>query len=238
MAESINPIDRSRDPVALELTRRLLDYLLGGEIRPGERLPPERKLAEAFGVGRTILREALKSLTVLGLVEVRQGDGNYLRSTESEFLPKAIEWGLLLGAKTTKDLVEARKVLEVAIVAFAAARIDEASLEALTLKVSEMENATDAAAFMSADVAFHKMIAEATGNETLQHIMNNMLSLLRVWSSRVMEAELDYEEIRRQHACILDALRRRDPAAASAAMENHLSDVLARLERTFPDRSI
>lgn len=235
MTGKINPIDRSsRDPVALEVTRRLLDYLLSGDIRPGERLPSERKLAEAFGIGRTILREALKSLTVLGLVEVRQGDGNYLRSTESEFLPKAIEWGLLLGTKTTRDLVEARKLLEVAIVALAASRIDDDSLKVLEGKIVEMAEAKDSVTFVNADVAFHKTIAEATRNETLQQIVNNMLSLLHVWGSRVMEVETDYAEIRQQHARILEALRDRNPAAASTAMSDHLSDVLSRLERTIP----
>src|SRR5687767_8674020 len=94
-----------RDSVSMEVARRLLDYLLAGEMKTGMRLPPERKLAEALGVGRTVVREALKSLTLLGLIEVRQGDGNYVRATESSLLPQAIEWGLLLGAKRTRDLV-------------------------------------------------------------------------------------------------------------------------------------
>ena len=78
-------------------------------------MPSERKLAEALGVGRSIVRQALKSLTVLGLLDVRQGDGTYLRRTDSPFLPVAIEWGLLLGVKRATDLVEARHYLEVVI---------------------------------------------------------------------------------------------------------------------------
>jgi GntR family transcriptional regulator, transcriptional repressor for pyruvate dehydrogenase complex len=235
MPEGIAAIDRaSRDPVALEVTRRLLDYLLAGGVEPGGRLPPERKLADAFGVGRTVLREALKSLSVLGLVEVRQGDGNYLRSTETEILPKVIEWGLLLGTKTTHDLVEARTIMEKSIVALAAQRIDAAGLADLERLLGEMERANEPTAFLAADVAFHRRIVAATENETLAQIMNNMLSLLRVWISRVMEVEKHYDQIVTQHRAILEALARHDSAAATEAMEAHLGDVFKRLERTIP----
>jgi DNA-binding FadR family transcriptional regulator len=234
MTDQIAPIERQvRDPVALEVTRRLLDYLLTGGIVPGSRLPPERKLAEAFGVGRTILREALKSLTLLGLVEVRQGDGNYLRSTETEFLPRAIEWGLLLGSKSTRDLIDARKILETAIVETAAERIDEAGLADLDAVMARMRMANEVGEFIAADVDFHRRIAEATANETLVKIMSNMQSLLKIWASRVMEAERDYGAIIAQHDAILDAMRRRDPGAAARAMKLHLSDVSKRLERTL-----
>ncbi len=236
MIDDISPIERTtRDPLAIEVTRRLLDYLLAGDLRPGDRLPPERKLADAFGVGRTILREALKSLTVLGLVEVRQGDGNYLRSTETEFLPKAIEWGLLLGAKTTRDLVDARMVLEVAIVAMAADRMNDEAIARLDGHIADMKAAGDAGTFVAADVAFHLAIAETTRNETLQQIMNNMLSLLKVWASRVMEVERHYDEIAAQHRTIRDALARRDGTGAARAMAEHLHDARRRLEQTLPD---
>ena len=79
----------------MEIARRLLDYFLSGEVEPGERIPSERRLAESLGVGRSLVREALKSLHLLGLLEVRQGDGTYLKRTDSELLPQVIEWGLL-----------------------------------------------------------------------------------------------------------------------------------------------
>jgi GntR family transcriptional repressor for pyruvate dehydrogenase complex len=87
----------SRETLTMEVARRLLDYFLSGEVEPGERIPSERRLAESLGVGRSLVREALKSLHLLGLLEVRQGDGTYLKRTDSELLPQVIEWGLLLG---------------------------------------------------------------------------------------------------------------------------------------------
>jgi DNA-binding FadR family transcriptional regulator len=78
----------SRETLTMEVARRLLDYFLSGEVEPGERIPSERRLAESLGVGRSLVREALKSLHLLGLLEVRQGDGTYLKRTDSELLPQ------------------------------------------------------------------------------------------------------------------------------------------------------
>lgn len=234
MPEKIRRIEQQRQPpIAVEVTRNLLDFLLSGEIKPGERLPPERQLAEALGVGRTVLREGLKSLTVLGLIEGRQGDGNYLKSTESEFLPRAIEWGMLLGAKVTDDLIESRQVLETAISRLAAQRITDSEIAALESLVDDMRNARDTAGLAAADVAFHQAIVASTRNETLQQIMRNMLSLLKVWTKRVLGEEPGSEEIVTQHMAILEALRARDPDRAEAAMRQHLDSVLSKLQHTI-----
>jgi GntR family transcriptional repressor for pyruvate dehydrogenase complex len=90
----LEPLDRStQEGTSIEISRQLLDYLLSGRVQPGARLPPERKLAEALGVGRSVVREALKSLTLLGLLEVRLGDGTYVKRSDAEILPQSIEWG-------------------------------------------------------------------------------------------------------------------------------------------------
>lgn len=223
-----------RGTVSIEVTKRLLDYFLAGEVKPGQRLPPERKLADTLGVGRTVVREALKSLTILGFVEVRQGDGNYLRGTESAFLPQVIEWGLLLGAKRTRDLVEARRVIEVSVAGLAAQRRDDAAMADIRKHLDEMVNAGSADAFIAADIAFHLRIAAATGNEALLQIMTSMWSLLQVWISRVMHAATDFTPTIDEHRRIVEALEAGRPAAASKAMRLHLLSALKRLEATLP----
>lgn len=232
---ALEPIDFSqRGTVATEVTRKLLDFLLTGEVRPGERLPPERKLAESLGVGRTVVREALKSLTLLGLIEVRQGDGNYLKSAESAFLPQVIEWGLLLGAKRTLDLVEARRIIEESIAELAAQRAEPRHLSAISDQLAAMSRASSAADFVEADVAFHLAIAESAGNATLQQIMRGMWSLLQVWISRVMHATEDFSPTLKEHARIADALERRDAPGARTAMAAHLGNATRRLIATLP----
>src|SRR4051794_959939 len=106
-------LDRRKSP-AEEVTQQLLSYLLSGEVVPGTRLPSERTLAERLGVGRSAVREAIKSLSLLGLLEVRQGSGAYMTGAASDLLPKVLEWGLMLGEPNMRDIIELREPLEVA----------------------------------------------------------------------------------------------------------------------------
>ena len=237
MTEVLEPVDLSgRESLSTEVSRKLLAYLLAGHVKPGERLPPERKLAEALGVGRGVVREALKSLTLLGLVEVRQGDGTYVKRAESELLPQAIEWGLLLGPHRVLDLVEARRHLEVIVAGLAAERRDDAALGDLHRLLDEMRSAQgDAARFVAADVAFHLRIAEATGNDTFYQIMLSIRSLLQAWISRVMHAASDYRPSFDDHIPILEAIEGRRVATARKAMERHMERATARLEATLSE---
>src|SRR6187200_3533366 len=123
---NIDPI--KREPLATQVARRLVEFILAGEIEPGGRMPSERQLAEAFGVGRSAVREAIAALTLIGLIEVRHGDGTYLKRPDSPLLPQVVEWGLLLGEQRTIDLVEARKMIEVDIAGLAAQRRTEEDL--------------------------------------------------------------------------------------------------------------
>jgi DNA-binding FadR family transcriptional regulator len=145
---TLKPLESSRrETTTTEIARKLLVYFLAGRFAPGHRLPSERSLAQTLGVGRSVVREALKSLTLLGIVEVRQGDGTFLRSTESDLLPHAIEWGLLLGTRRTRDLIEVRRYLESILVALAAERRDETDLTALRAELDRMYAAGDSFRF-------------------------------------------------------------------------------------------
>ena len=186
----VEPI--KREPLATEIARRLVDYLLSGGVEPGARMPSERQLAEAFGVGRSAMREALKALTLLGLVEVRHGDGTYLKRDDTALLSQVIEWGLLLGEQRTLDLVEARQKVEADIAGLAALRRDEADLIELRRLLARMEQLSRVSGspgeFVDADVAFHLRVAEASRNTALRDILSGIQALLRVWIGRVIAA--------------------------------------------------
>ncbi len=237
LSTSIAPFSiERREAITTEVARKLLDHLLAGQFDPGYRLPSERQLAVDLGIGRSVVREALKSLTLLGIIEVRQGHGTFLRSTESDLLPRAIEWGLMLGSRRTRDLVEARRYLEGILTALAAERRDEEALDALREQLQTMEGAgQDPAAFTTADVAFHLRIAEASGNETLLQVMMSIRALLQVWISRTVQDYGDLSAIAAEHAPILDAIARRDVQGARDAMEDHLTRAFGRLEGTLTD---
>ena len=230
----LSPLEPRQDTVPILITRKLLEYLLQGNLRPGDRLPSERKLAEVLGVGRSVVREALKSLSLLGLVSIRQGHGSFLKSTESDLLPQAIEWGLLLGAKRARDLVEARCHLEVVVAGLAAERRSEADLSNLRHHLNNMGAAQgDADAFVAADVAFHLRLAEAANNETLLQIMISIRSLLQVWISRVMNHETDFAISYDEHVSILKAIAAGDAPAAREAMDAHVKLALNRLDEAL-----
>lgn len=217
----------------MEVTRRLLDYFLSGELQAGARIPSERQLADSLGVGRSLVREALKSLHLLGLLEVRQGDGTFLKRTDSELLPQVIEWGLLLGERSTLDLVEARMHLEVVVAGLAAERRDDQDLDDLRGLLEAMRASDDPARFVEADIGFHLRVAQAAGNAVLSDLLSGIRSLLRVWIRRVVEAAGETRPSYEQHVPIFEAIERGDREAAAAAMAAHMEGASARLQRTI-----
>lgn len=217
------------EAVATEISRKLLDYLLAGNVQPGERLPSERKLAEALGVGRSVIREALKPLALLGLVEVRQGDGTYLKSLESDLLPHAVDWGLLLGSRRTLDLVEARRHIEVVLARLAAERRTEEDLETLRSALRRMKATDDPESFASADVDFHLTIARSARNESLYRIISSVRSLLRAWMTRV-STSAGLIASASMHDPIYEAIEASDPEAAGLAMDEHMVWAVGQLE--------
>jgi GntR family transcriptional regulator, transcriptional repressor for pyruvate dehydrogenase complex len=224
----------SRETLTMEIARRLLDYFLSGEVEPGERIPSERRLAESLGVGRSLVREALKSLHLLGLLEVRQGDGTYLKRTDSELLPQVIEWGLLLGERPALDLVEARAHLEVVVAGLAAERRDQQALEELRGLLETMRTSSDdPVRFVEADVGFHLRVAEAAGNVVLNDMLNGVRALLRVWIRRVIEAAGKTGPSYLEHLPIFEAIERGDREAAVAAMAAHMEGASARLKASI-----
>lgn len=235
MTISFSPIDLGRrEPTSLEVARRLLDYLLSGEIRPGDRLPSERQLAADLEVGRSAVREAMTALALLGLVEVRQGNGTYLRQIESGLPIDTIEWGMVLGLRRTRDLIEARRHLETIVAGLAASRRDDVAVGDLHRLLAEMEAANgDPARFVAADVAFHLCIAGASGNEVLARMLTSIGQLLSDWIARVLNQPESFMVTLAEHRAVLAAIAAGDHLAAQAAMAAHLDGATTRLAATM-----
>jgi GntR family transcriptional repressor for pyruvate dehydrogenase complex len=231
MATQLPRIELSRrEQPSTEIARALLDHIFSGQMRPGERMPSERELAESFGTGRGPVREALKSLGLLGLLEVRQGDGTYLRGADADVLPRIIEWGLLLGEQHTVDLVEARQLLEVDAARLAALRRDPAALKTIKAKLLAMQRAKRPATFVEADVQFHLAVAAASNNTVLANMLTSIQALLRVWITRVIDdASGDTAPSYDEHVPIYEAIERQDAEAAAAAMASHMEAAAGRL---------
>ena len=213
------PFSRSREPVSNEVAQVLLTHLVSGEYKPGQRLPPERALADSLGVGRSLIREALKALTLLGLIEVRPGDGTYLRRRPSNLLPASFEWGLLLGENQLEDVMEARQELEVVLAGLAAERRTDEDIAELRVLLEAMRDATEATDFVAADVAFHLRVAQAAKNSVLQSMHGGTQSLLHAWISRVIAAADETKPSYLEHEPVFQAISDGDVAAARSAIQ-------------------
>jgi GntR family transcriptional repressor for pyruvate dehydrogenase complex len=206
-----------------DVAKRLLAFFLSGAVQVGERIPPERVLAETLGVGRSVVREAVKSLALLGLVEIRQGDGTYLRRPDSPVISQAMAWGLLLGVKRTHDLVETRRVLEMDLAGLAAERRDDqdcADLRHLLDQMRKAGNHRDKLARV--DIAFHLRLAAASHNEVLTDLLSGITSLMSVWIARVLRQVDDFAQDYAEHEQVLAAVERGDVAGARAVMDAKL----------------
>jgi len=231
LMRELETVESHRETVHVAIARRLLEYLSKGDFQPGDRIPSERQLAEVLGIGRSAVRDALKPLALLGLLDIRQGHGTFLKSTESKVLPDAIEWGLFIGARRTRDLFEARCHLEMMVVGIAAERRSEQDVEHLRDLIVKMRaSSRDPATFVRADVEFHHRIAEASNNQTLLQIMTSISSLLQVWIARVMRNEHNFQSSMNEHFKVFEAIEARDADRAREAMRLHVWAALGRLD--------
>lgn len=219
----------SGTPVS-EVARRLLDLFTSGEISPGTRLPPERQLAATLEVGRSAVREALAALEILGIVDVRPGSGTYLRGEASELLPQTLRWGLLIGERNTRQLLELREGLEIYVARLAAQRADDESIAHLDADIVRMREARDnLAAFARADLDFHHQLAQTADNDTVTDLLHVVRSLLQVYADRAVRDPSHAEVAIREHEEVLTAVRRRDADAAASAMAAHMATAAVRL---------
>ncbi len=215
-------LDR-RESVSNELTRKLVDHLVtDGRLKPGDRLPSERQLAETLGIGRSAVRDAIRSLSLLGLIEVRQGSGSYVKEPDSEVLPQIIEWGMMLGERNIMDLIEARSHIETAVASLAAERKSSDDLEAIKRHLDAMSSATSTGEFVEADVAFHIALAKAAGNSVFLDIITSAQSLLRVWITRVIDAADSTDSFHSEHFAVFEAISVGDAEGARVFMQRHM----------------
>lgn len=216
------------------VAKRLLDLFTSGHLAPGTRLPPERQLATSLGIGRSAVREALAALEILGLVDVRPGSGTYLRGTSSELLPETLNWGVMINASRTEELIAVRSELEVMAARLAATRITDTELVRLERLVDTMQATVDnPVRFIEADLKCHMLIARTAGNQVLQDLLQSIRSLLRLWVERGVRDPHDAADALREHTALLEALRTKDAARADAVMRAHMATASERLHRSL-----
>src|SRR5918998_4775251 len=224
----IEPIRRVK--LYEEVASRTRDLIVSGELRPGQALPSERKLAEQFKVGRAVIREAIRQLEVSGLVESRHGGGNYVREVTVEHLVAPIASVLNGMSPLREELMDARLFFEPQIARAAAARATPEDLRLLEDAIRRQEErSANGQSGAEEDAEFHDLLARATHNTVVERVMGVLDSLLEdshAWLFRsVQRSKISLEGNRR----ILAAVRRHDQEAAQKAMVDHLEDIARHL---------
>lgn len=216
-------LGRIYEKIVEQIERRILT----GDLKVGDQLPPERELAEHFGVSRTAVREAVKALRQKGLVEVQPGRGTFITNGTSQAMRHSLGLMIKIGqADGTSNLVEVREIFEPEIAALAATRADEEDIAALREAVTAMDAALeDADAFVEADLDFHLALAEATQNALIPTLIDSIVDLLREQRKRIALVEGGLQRGQFHHKRVLDAIIRHDPEAAREAMRAHLQQV-------------
>lgn len=217
-----------RTSVSDEIVARIVDLISRGMLKPGDRLPPERELCKQFGVGRTSLREALRSLSVMGILDGRVGEGTFVCSN-SRYLERSLQWGLLLEPKRVQDLVEARLMLESQTALLAAQRATEEDLSEIEETIRGMAAAIDRPGrFLEHDLQFHLTIARAAQNAILYSLLTMIRGYLQEWIKNSLETPSTHSVEARarlsldEHEQILRSLRRQDSEGAQEAMKDHI----------------
>ncbi len=203
---------RRRSASPEEIARLLTAYVTTGDLRPGARIPSERRLAEELGVGRTVVREALKSLALVGLIESRHGDGTYVADSTPESFSRAVEWSLVAWGGERGDVAEAIAVLEGDVAALAAERRTDADLVELALHLAAEHAAASSVELNEAHLAFRATTTVAAGNVTLASV----LEALRAAAPIVAAAEVAAIDPAIDGQ-VLDAINRRNPDDARRA---------------------
>lgn len=198
-----------------------------GELAPTSRLPPESELAAMMGVSRGSLREAVRVLAHLGIVDVRVGDGTYVTDLDGTSLLRG--FGLLgevANEKTALEIFEIRRVLESAAAAMAASRITDEQISQIEAHLDELRAETDGDRFVRLDIQFHDLIAAATGNVSLRMLCASFSA--RTQRARLMRAQNSGEMLARstvEHDDLFRHIKNREPVLAAAAAMAHIANV-------------
>lgn len=220
-----------KDVLPKKISARLLSLIKEKQLRPGDKLPPERELAAMMQVSRPSLREALQALALINVIEIRQGDGTYVTSLEPELLVEPLDFIFSLNDSTLLQLFEARKIVEAGLAALAAQRISAVEVEELEACLEKSLQALDNPnAFLAADLELHKRIIAAAQNPILSRFMESIGHLGRVSRSRTSEIPGLIQQSAADHRAIVAALKARNPEAARQAMLQHLNNVEQKLK--------
>jgi GntR family transcriptional regulator, transcriptional repressor for pyruvate dehydrogenase complex len=194
-----------------------------GRLRLGDRMPPERELAEQIGVSRASLRSGLRSLQAMGVMQSRQGSGTYIAKGPPRLGDGPLRFLAALYGFTRDEMFEARRVLEVGAAGLAAERATAEQMGTMAEEVASMfEALEDPQAFLLHDVQFHRAVASASQNPVLATLIDTVAELVYETRRTTVEGATDLRESAEMHRRIYRAIKARDPVKVRQEMSDHL----------------
>lgn len=219
-----------RKAIAELVVQRILDLVRRGQLTAGERLPPERELAVQLDVSRPTVREALRALSILGVLEIRHGGGVYVTSLDEDDLLSPLDFYVSLNADNLAELFDARMSYDPMIAGLAVHRLNDSEIDRLQdLVDAQRANPEDAELFHDTDAEFHKTIVEASGNIFLARVGKLLLALGETGRREFQQRTATRLRSIEDHGVIVAALRARDIDAAQQAMRQHMVNVRSAL---------
>jgi DNA-binding FadR family transcriptional regulator len=233
MGEALRVDKLQRETLAEQVARRLMDSIVKQGLRPGNALPSEFQLSDLFQVSRPVVREGLRYLAALGVVEIANGKRAVVKPITAELLSTFFTWAVSLDRSSLVELHEVRRGIEGQSASLAAQRYTAADLVEMQAIVQTMgQSLQDPDAYADLDVRLHLAIAAATQNTLLRHLVESIREAMAETVRRglgLIGTEREMRMLQERHASIVAAIERRDADAARREMEIHLTDALRRL---------
>ena len=227
-------------PVTDEAIEKIKAMIVTGELGPGDRLPKENDLAERLGLSRNSLREAVKALSLIRVLDVRQGDGTYVTSLEPNLLLDAMSFVVDFHRDdTVLEFLEVRRILEPAATAMAATHMTDEQILDLRGVLGQLDDAPTIEALVANDLEFHRSIAVGAGNTVLCSLLDGLsgpTTRARIWRGLTQEGAVD--KTREQHTAICAAIEARQPDVARSWATVHIAGVEQWLRSTLVEAEL
>lgn len=209
-----------------QVIEQIKNMIIDGTLKKGDRLPSERELVESLEVSRTSVREAIRALQIMGLIECRQGEGNFIRQNFENTLLEPISIMFMLQESNPEEVLEVRKIIEVETAALAVSRITAKQLNELKNIADSFKTCRNENINVKYDKEFHYKIAKASGNLLIINILNAMSSLMDSFlidaRKKILINEDNLLVLANQHERIYEAIRDGSEERASQEMKKHL----------------
>lgn len=223
--KDILPIERSG--VSEMLVQQMLGFVTAGRLKAGDKLPSERDLAERFGVSRPTVREALRGLAILGVLEIRHGGGAFVTALDARELLGPLYFFLSLSDASVEQLYHARRLIEGEICALAATRVTPLQLENLSDLIEAQDKVRhDVGQYLQLDSEFHEVLGQICDNPFLARASQSLNVLGIEFRKQAARTKAVPSRSISDHKAILAALTAGDEEAARAAMVSHMNQVL------------